>query len=100
MVEGAESGPATRCRYKTRGRRHYSTILVNIKSIGTPDNPNPWLGANFTSSRPWVRVIGVPILYELTSIIIEKSGNMPSYSLVWVNMPSEVNMPSNVLAYP
>ena len=25
----------------------------------------------------------------------EKSGNMPSYSLVWANMPSGVNMPSN-----
>ena len=26
----------------------------------------------------------------------EKSGNMPSYFLVWANMPSGVNMPSNV----
>ena len=27
---------------------------------------------------------------------IEKSGNIPSYSLVWVNVPSGVNMPLNV----
>ena len=32
-------------------------------------------------------------------IFIEKSGNMPSHSLVWVDMPSGVNMPSNVPAY-
>ena len=31
-----------------------------------------------------------------TYFIKEKSGNMPSHSLVWANMPSGVNMPSNM----